>query len=113
MKQNNLFRVYMKLEQHSYSGQMGFGNTEERVRVKEHHLGGNEKTRKTQVFSAGYVLQTTVQLKLSHPVSVVPNAYTLTECIFSSYVFFVFFFSFFFSLLNTAYQNGRIKWRKV
>lgn len=52
------------------------------------HLGGNEKTRKTQVFSAGYVLQTTVQSKLSDPFSVVPNAYTFTECFFSSNFFF-------------------------
>ena len=104
MKQNNLLRVYMKLEQQSYSGQMGFRNVEETGRVKE-HLGGNEKTRKTQVFSAGYVLQTTVQSKLCDPLpfSVVPNAYTLTECIFS-YVCFLF---------NTAYPNGRIQWRKV
>lgn len=66
MKQNNLLREYMKLEQHSYSGQMGSRNIEEGGRVKE-RLGGNEKTRKTQVFSAGYVLQTTVQSKLSDP----------------------------------------------
>lgn len=86
MKQNNLLRVYMKLEQQSYSGLMGFRNTEEGGWLRG-HLRGNEKTRKTQVFSAGYVLQTTVQSKLSDPVSVVPNAYALTECIFSSYVF--------------------------
>lgn len=105
IKQNNLLRVYMKLEQQSYSGQMGFRNIEEGGRVKE-HLGGNEKTRKTEVFSAGYVLQTTVQSKLSDPFSVVPNAYTFTECIFL--VVHVLF-----SFENTAYQNGRIQWRKM
>lgn len=71
----------MKLEQHSYSGQMGSGNKEE-GRAKEHRLGGNEKTRK--VLSAGYFLQTTVQSNLSDPVSVFPNTHTLTEHTFSS-----------------------------
>lgn len=40
MKQNNLLRVYMKLDQHNYLGQMGL-REQEGGRVKE-HLDGNE-----------------------------------------------------------------------
>lgn len=86
---------------------MGFRDVEERGGRVKKHLGGNEKTRKTQVFSAGYVPQTTVQSKLSGPFSVDPNAYTLTQCVFLAIHVFLFVF------LNMAYQNGRIKWRKV
>lgn len=68
---------------------MGFRDVEERGGRVKKHLGGNEETRKTQVFSAGYVPQTTVQSKLSGPFSVDPNA---LNAFFSPYIFFCLFF---------------------
>lgn len=103
MKQNNLLRVYMKLEQHSYSGQMGFRNMEEGEGEGASSKVGMKRRGKLKISVLDIFLQTTVQSKLSDPVF--PNTCALTECIFSSYMFCCFY--------NTAYQNGRIKWRKV
>lgn len=56
--------MYMKLEQHNYWERRGWRWEHRGGPEKDHHLSGNEKTMKTQVFSAGYVRQTTVQSKL-------------------------------------------------
>lgn len=87
MKQNNLLRVYMKSEQQSYSGRArgrfrgawrwgwgGWGSVG----------GGNEKTRKISVLDMFF----RPQLKLRWLVLCRSKCiYTLTECIFSSFLF--------------------------
>lgn len=102
MKQNNLLRVYMKLEQQSYLGQMGFQERGGRGRVKE-HLGGNEKMRKTQSFQCWICSADHSAVETQRPFSVQIQIHVPSM---KAYFHHTLFFS------QTAYQNGRTKMEK-
>lgn len=104
MKQNNLLRVYMKLEQHSYSGQMGFRNIEEGE-------GEGASSRWEWKDEENSSFQCWICSSDHSAIHTQQPCQCLSKHIYPHWTHFLVIHVLFF--LNTAYQNGRIKWGKV
>lgn len=99
MKQNNFLRVYMKSEQHRYSGQMGFGNKEE----EEGESRWEWKDEENSSFQCGVCSSDHSAIACQ----------CRSKCIYPHWMHFLIIHVFLFFPFKAAYHNGRIKWRKV